>query len=129
MAARETKKWSSTPVQLFGVVERRKKSKTSDVELMLSLRTLSPRNLCEEEGEDTCRVTVSEREYGKLTAHLRLTTDDDIGVRRVSINSMVRVVGKLQFDGTTPVAIRGTYYRHFPRNEWVTTADRSYMNR
>jgi hypothetical protein len=74
-------------------------------------------------------VTVSDREYGKLAAHLKLTTDDDIGVRRVAVNSLVRVVGKLEFDGTTPVAIRATYYRHFPRNEWVTTADRSYMNR
>lgn len=129
MAAREPNKWAAERVNLFGVVERRKKSPGPEVELTLSVRTLSPRNLCDEGSEDTCRVTVSEREYGKILAHVRLSPDDDIGMRRVAVNSLVRVVGKLKYDGSNPSSIEATYYRHFPRNEYVTTAARSYMQR
>jgi hypothetical protein len=129
MAAREPRKWSAEKVMLFGIVERRKKSQGADVELSLSLRTLSSRNLCDEGGEDTCRVTVSDHEYGKIVAHVRLSPDDDIGMQRVAINSLLRVVGKLKFDGQTPTSIEASYYRHFPRNEYVTTAARSYMQR
>lgn len=129
MASRDAARWSQQSVSLFGIVEKRAKSSGPEVELTLSVRTLAPRNLCEETGEDSCRVTVSDREYGKIDARLKLTTNDAIGAQRVTINSLVRVVGKLEYQGDTPTAIVGTYYRHFPRNEYVTMAARSYMTR
>jgi hypothetical protein len=65
-----------------------------------------------------------------LTALVKLSPEDDRGLHRVTVRSLVRVVGKLYYasDSSTPV-LHATYYRHFPRDEYVTTEARSYMLR
>jgi hypothetical protein len=130
MAEREPDKWKGKPVTVFGVVKSRKPGPSGTADLTLSVRTLEGRNLCESQDEDTCRVTVSEREHAVVHADVTLSGEDDIGKLSVGIGSLLRVVGKISdnvdpADGT-PV-IRGTYYRHWPRNYFVTTAERDQM--
>ncbi|MGH8311365.1 MAG: hypothetical protein ACRETX_16430, partial [Steroidobacteraceae bacterium] len=98
----------------------------------ISVRTLETRNLCDTEDEDTCRVTVSEREHAMLHALVKLSAGDELGEHSVGQGSLIRVIGVIgddvdQNDGT-PV-LRATYYRHWPRNFYVTTADREHMRR
>ena len=96
----------------------------------LSMRNLEVRNLCESQDEASCRVTVSEHEFAILHALLKLAPADDIGDKSLNRGSLVRVVGKLtddvdQEDGS-PV-LKADYYRHWPRNFFVTTASRPDM--
>ncbi len=100
--------------------------------LTLSLRTLQPRNLCESDDEDSCRVTVSEREMGRVHALLALASEDDMGQESVGLGSLVRIVGTVTQDldpsDGTPI-VRATFYRHWPRGFFVTTKASSFMKR
>ena len=132
MAARDKEDWKKSPVSIFGIVKARSQSKDGGAYLTLSMRTLSDRNLCDDFDEDTCRVTVSEHEHAVVHASLKLSSEDDIGEHSVGKGSLVRVIGKLSDevdpDDGTPV-LRATYYRHWPRNFFVTTADKDHMQR
>lgn len=132
MAERDKDDWKKASVSLFGIVKSRTQSKGGSAYLTLSMRTLSERNLCDDFDEDTCRVTVSEHEHAVVHASLKLSSEDDIGEHSVGKGSLVRVVGKLSdevdTDDGTPV-LRATYYRHWPRNFFVTTADAAHMQR
>jgi hypothetical protein len=131
MSTRDPVHWKTKNVSVFGVVKRRTHARGGmATELILSVRALAPRNLCEETGEDTCRVTVSEREHGELKVLVRLRPEDDTGRQRIEPESLVRVIGVL-IDDRAPgkLALRGGYYRHWPRDEFVTTLARSYMLR
>lgn len=130
MAERDREAWKKGKVSLFGVVKQRASAKDGGAYLTLSMRTLSERNLCDDFDEETCRVTVSEHEHAVLHATLTLTRDDEIGAHSVGKGSLVRVIGTLTdevdpSDGA-PV-LRVSYYRHWPRHFFVTTASRSQM--
>jgi hypothetical protein len=130
MVERERADWKKTPVSVYGIVKNRSQSKNGSAYVTLGVRTLSERNLCETMDEDTCRVTVSEHEHAVVHAKLQLTGEDDIGPHSVGPGSLLRVIGKLgddvdPDDGTA--VIQASYYRHWPRNFFVTTADRSHM--
>ncbi|HEY4156798.1 MAG TPA: hypothetical protein VGM29_01830 [Polyangiaceae bacterium] len=130
MAAREHADWKTKPVTVFGIVKSRSQAKDGSTYVALSVRTLSGRNLCDSMDEDTCRVTVSEHEHAVVHAKLQLTSEDDIGKSSVGPGSLLRVIGKLSDDvdvddGTA--IIQASYYRHWPRNFFVTTADRAHM--
>ncbi|HTM46222.1 MAG TPA: hypothetical protein VL137_14780 [Polyangiaceae bacterium] len=130
MATRSPEKWKNKPVHLFGIVVGRKPAEGGLADVTLSMRTLEPRNLCEEHEEDSCRVTVSEREHARLHALLKLKSEDDIGPESVGSQSLVRIVGVINqsassADGSPVIQVR--YYRHWPRNYYVTTAARSFM--
>jgi len=130
MAQRMPEQWKGKPVSLFGVVKRRNPGPGGAADLTLSVRTLEPRNLCSNSSEDSCRVTVSDHEYAVIHALAKLRTDDNIGKNSVGIGSLVRVIGVIgdEVDASdgTPV-LRATYYRHWPRDFYVTTADRATM--
>ncbi len=132
MAARDKEEWKKTPISLYGVVKTRTQAKDGSAYLTLSMRTLSERNLCDDFDEDTCRVTVSEHEHAVVHATLKLAGDDDIGPNSIGRGSLVRVIGKLTDevdpDDGAPV-LRASYYRHWPRNFFVTTADANHMQR
>lgn len=132
MAKRQPDAWKGKPLSVFGVVLSRTEGTGGSARLKLSLRTLESRNLCESSSEDTCRVTVSEREHSIAHALVELGGDDDVGPLSVGASSLVRVVGQLVDDvdpnDGSPV-LRATYYRHWPRNYYVTTAARSHMRR
>ncbi len=132
MASRFPEEWHGKPVSAFGVVEGRAPGSSGSADLLLSVRSLAPRNLCDEGGEVTCRVTVSDREHARLHARVRLDGGDDVGRKAVEVGSLVRVIGQLEDtvheqDGSA--VLHASYYRHWPRGEFVTTAARSYMRR
>ncbi|MDX2055134.1 MAG: hypothetical protein SFV15_22220 [Polyangiaceae bacterium] len=132
MAGRDRKSWSSKVVSAFGIVEERVALKNGKTKLVLNLRTLSPRNLCDEGGEETCRVTVSAKGYGELTATAKLSPDDDVGRDSLKAGSLVRVVGRLVYgdraEGSAPI-LDASFYRHWPFRQFVTTQARDYLMR
>jgi hypothetical protein len=132
MVQRLPHEWKGKKVAVFGVVRGRSDGPGGRANLTLGVRSLAPRNLCEEADEETCRVTVSDREHAVVHALVELRGDDEIGRTSVGPGSLVRVVGLVSDDvdsqDAAPV-IRATYYRHWPRNFFVTTAARSYMRR
>lgn len=132
MIERFPEDWKAKTVMLFGVVLGRKEASGGEAYLTLSMRRLADRNLCDAADEDTCRVTVSEREHAIVHVVARLTGADDLGNASVGPGSLVRVVGRLRDevdkeDGAPVLA--ATYYRHWPRGEYVTTADSEHMRR
>jgi hypothetical protein len=130
MIEREPATWKGQRLSVFGVVKQRGQAPGGMAYLTLSVRTLATRNLCDQMDEDTCRVTVSDHEFAVLHAMVKLHPEDDIGKDSVAAGSLVRVVGKLTEDvdkaDGTPI-LRAGYYRHWPRNYYVTMADRDHM--
>jgi hypothetical protein len=132
LAERSLEKLKGRSVWLFGVVTNRGSGPGGAAYVALSLRTLQPRNLCESDDEDTCRVTVSEREMGRAHALLALAAEDDMGQESVGLGSLLRIVGSVAQDldpnDGTPI-LRASYYRHWPRGFYVTTKASSFMKR
>ena len=132
MAERDKDDWKKKKTSLFGVVKSRASAKDGGTYVTLSMRTLSDRNLCLDFDEDSCRVTVSEHEHAIVHATLKLASEDDIGQLSVGKGSLLRVVGQLNdevdADDGGPV-LRVSYYRHWPRHDFVTTADAAQMTR
>ncbi len=131
MAQRMPEKWKGKSVSVFGVVQKRAEGSGGAAMVKLSVRTLEPRNVCDSSDDDTCRVTVSDREYAVLHVLLTLGAEDDIGEHSVGAGSMVRVVGTLGDDvgeDGSPV-MRASWYRHWPRGFYVTSAAREHMRR
>ena len=130
MAKRSPDQWKGKTTSVFGVVLERQPGTGGNTEVKLSVRTLEPRNLCDSTDEDSCRVTVSDHEYAVIHVLLHLSAEDDIGEHSVGIRSLVRVVGTLTDDvdpsDGEPV-LKATYYRHWPRGFYVTTADRALL--
>lgn len=132
MAQRKPAEWRRKDVMLFGVVKRRTEGPGGAADLALSVRRLEKRNLCETEAEDSCRVTVSDREHALVHAYVHLDADDEIGKESVGPGSLMRVIGKLgdevhPDDGAS--VLHAKYYRHWPRGYYVTTAARAHMRR
>jgi hypothetical protein len=130
MIEREPEAWRRSPISVFGVVKERSEAPGGSAYLTLSVRTLAERNLCDELDEDTCRVTVSQHEHAVVHAVAKLRPEDALGKLSLVQGSLVRVIGKLT-DGVdkndgTPV-LQAVYYRHWPRNYYVTDADRDHM--
>ena len=130
MVERDKAEWKKAKVSVFGIVQKRAEGSGGMAYVTLSVRTLEVRNLCEALDEQTCRVTVGEHEFAVVHALLKLAPSDDIGEKSVNRGSLVRVLGKLTDevdpdDGTA--VLKADYYRHWPRNFFVTTASRPDM--
>jgi hypothetical protein len=130
MIEREPESWRSSPISVFGVVKQRSEGEGGSAYLTLSVRTLAERNLCDQMDEDTCRVTVSDHEHAIVHAVAKLRPSDALGKESLRQGSLVRVIGKLT-DGVdkndgAPV-LQAVYYRHWPRENFVTDADRDHM--
>ncbi len=124
MYAREAEAWRKSKAVLFGVVTRRAPGPGGAAYLTLKVRKLETRNLCSNANdEDTCRVTVSDRDFGVVHVLSKLRPDDDMGEHSVGVGSLVRVVGMFGEDvdpaDGAPV-IRASFYRHWPRYFFVT---------
>ena len=132
MIERVPEEWKNKTVTLFGVVRGRKEASSGQAYLTLSMRRLADRNLCGAADEETCRVTVSDREHAIVHVIAKLTGEDDLGKTAVGPGSLVRVVGRLR-DEVNPEdgapVLAATYYRHWPRGEFVTDADSEHMRR
>jgi hypothetical protein len=98
----------------------------------IQIRTHQARHLCDDETDRSCRVTVSARDGGPLTAVVSLRPDDAAGENRVQVFSLLRVFGSLvpgEYDAAGGPVIRADFYRHWPRGEYVTTDAASAMRR
>lgn len=131
MVERQPDEWRKGKITLIGVVESRTAGPGAQALLKLSVRRLEPRNLCQSASdEDTCRVTVSDKDFGAITALVQLRGDDDVGPRAVGQRSLLRIVGTLGQDVSpgdgTPV-LHATYCRHWPAYFYVTRASASDM--
>ncbi len=130
MYQREPEVWRKGKVVLFGVVTGRASGGGGTANLTLSVRRLEPRNLCDNgNDESTCRVTVSDRDFGVVHALVALKGDDDVGEHSVATGSLVRVVGQLgqDVDGDGQPMVRASFYRHWPRHFYVTKANAETM--
>jgi hypothetical protein len=132
MAQRFPDQWKGKSVSVFGVVKSRRQDASGATKLTMSVRALAPRNLCDVGGENTCRVTVSDREYGVVHALVKLRAEERAGDIGVDTDSLMRIIGVIgdQVDpqDSNPV-ISTTYYRHWPRNYYVTASAQSYLRR
>lgn len=131
MYAREPEAWRKSKVSLYGIVTSRAPGPGGAASLTLGVRRLEPRNLCANaQDEDTCRVTVSERDFGAVHVLAPLRPEDDMGERSVGVGSLVRVVGTFG-DEVDPndggSVLRASYYRHWPRHYFVTNASAESM--
>jgi hypothetical protein len=125
MVQRQPEDWRKGTVSLFGVVETRQAGPAGQALLRLSVRRLATRNLCEsEQDEDSCRVTVSDKDFGVVYALVALRGEDDIGPNAARARSLLRLVGTIAQDVSPadglPI-VHATYYRHWPGMTYVTT--------
>jgi hypothetical protein len=124
LAERGRDAWKDKPISVFGVVKTRIQGDGGASYLTLSVRALEPKNLCSTSDEDSCRVTVGEREQALIHAQVKLDAEDDIGKRSVGAGSLLRVIGRVGDDvdpnDGAPV-VRASYYRHWPRNFYATS--------
>lgn len=128
---RMPEQYQGQTLSFFGVVTGVSSSREG-YRVSLQVRTHQERHLCHDETDSSCRVTVSERDGGPFTALLVLRPEDVTGENRVQVYSLLRVFGTLvqgQYDDQGGPVIRGEFYRHWPRGEYVTTAASSAMRR
>ncbi len=131
MAAREPVALRKSKSALFGVVTSRSPGPGGAAYLTVGVRKLETRNLCSNANdESTCRVTVSDREFGVVHVLTALRGDDDLGEHSVGVGSLVRAVGVFGEDvdpsDGAPV-MRAGFTRHWPRNAYVTRASADLM--
>lgn len=131
MYGREPEQWRKGTSSLFGVVTGRAPGPGGAASLTMNVRRIEPRNLCTNKNdEDTCRVTVSDRDFGVVHALVMLRPEDDIGEHAVGVGSLVRVIGKLGEDADPndgAPTLRATFYRHWPRYFYVTKSNADLM--
>jgi hypothetical protein len=126
--------WKNRLVVAFGVVEDVGTSDTPEsTRVLLSVRGLQPRNLCDGPDDQTCRVTVTDTEFAKLWAQIpnaslvpKRTPPDP-----VQPGSLLRVVGKLApaSNDVDPPLVNASFARHWPLQMYVTTSARESMRR
>jgi hypothetical protein len=131
MFQRQPEEWHKKPTSLFGIVTNRGMGPGGGAYLAVSVRRLETRNLCANANdEDSCRTTVSDRDFGVVHLILALRAEDDVGEHSMGIGSLVRSVGTFGQDvdpnDGSPI-LRVTYYRHWPRGFFVTKASADNM--
>jgi hypothetical protein len=110
-------------ISLFGVVDGRAAGPGGQALLKLRVRALEPANQCARPGDDdSCRVTVSDKDFGVVWSLVELRADDDVGPRAVAPRSLLRIVGTVGQDVSpadgAPV-VHALWYRHWPGQEYV----------
>jgi hypothetical protein len=126
MYDRQRDEWKKSNVTLFGIVDARTAGPGGSAMLKLAVHRLEPRNLCANRNDDdSCRVTVSDKDFGVVYVLVQLRAEDDVGPRAVGTRSLLRVVGQFGEEvGPSEGApvIHVTWYRHWPANFYVTSA-------
>lgn len=124
--------FQSTLVGWFGVVTSVEPRDDGTALVRMTYRTLSARNLCADERDSSCRVTVSEREGGPFTAIVRLSPAELSGDARVWAGSLLKIygnpTGELDPETGGPI-LRAAFHRHWPHGKYVTTGARAAMRR
>lgn len=132
MVQHQPEEWRKGTLALFGVVDNRQAGPAGQALLRLSVRRLATLNLCDNrQDEDSCRVTVTDKDFGVVYALVSLRGDDDIGPSAVQARSLLHLVGTLGQDISptdgAPI-VHATYYRHFPPLTYVTSASARDMH-
>jgi hypothetical protein len=131
MFQRRPEEWHGKPVAVFGVVTNRGAGTAGNAYVTLSVRRLEPRNVCESHADDdTCRVTVSDADFGVVHGLVTLHGEDDVGEHSVGGGSLLRLVGTFGEDvdpNDGGAIMHVTYYRHWPRYFYVTKAASQQM--
>jgi hypothetical protein len=115
----------------FGVVVEPPTTEGDVTTLVLSLRAHQDRHLCSSGSSHSCRVTVSDREIGRFTAHIHERAEDAAeGTLRLAVGSLVRVYGRSTGeDASDQPIIDAEWYRHWPAHYFVTTSAAASMRR
>ena len=126
MVQRQPDDWRKGKTTLFGVVLSRTAGPSGQALLKLGVRRLELRNLCDNmNDDDSCRVTVSDKDFGVVWALVSLHGEDNVGPNAVGMRSLVRVIGTIGQDVSptdgNPV-LRASWYRHWPAMFYVTSA-------
>lgn len=132
MVGRFFETWAGKRVSVFAVVLDQSVDENGQADLLLSLRVLQDRNLCQSGSEDSCLVTVSETEFGNLNARVNLLPEERSGEYRLVRGSLIRIIGsvsKAPHPETGNHVILSAYHRLWPPKYFVTTAARTYMTR
>ena len=121
----------SQTIAWFGVVTSVEPGANGQSLVHMTFRTHRDRHLCADETDGSCRVTVSDRPVGPFSATLAILPDDASGQNRLATGSLLRVFGSPtgDIDGEGGPVLAVSYYRHWPRGTWVTTADAGRMRR
>lgn len=129
MSLRTPDQWGTQPVRLFGVVKTVAPGRDGTHTFVVGVRTLAERNLCENDASDSCRVTVSDREFDTIRVTMKVPQEQLEGDESIGSGSLVRLVGKLEPDPERPShpQMRVTWHRHWPRGYFVTMAARERM--
>jgi hypothetical protein len=101
------------------------------VRVALDLRFHQERHLCTDQFDDSCRVTISEKEGGPFSAVVTLRSEDREGRDRVTSGSLLKVYGKplADYDDRGGPLLATEYYRHWPLGTYVNTARATNMRR
>ncbi len=119
-------------VSWFGVVLGAPELEGDHARVRLSLRAHQERHLCSSEYDDSCRVTVSDREIGTFSAIIPVRAEDLVaGPERLGAGSLLRVYGRShgETDASGDPVVVADWYRHWPRYTFVTTAMSGRMRR
>lgn len=124
---RDPADYTSVSVGWFGVVT----GVGADGLVSMTYRTLAARNLCSDERDSSCRVTVSEREGGPFSARMEIRPEDREGENRLWVGSLVKVYGSPtgDFDEEGGPILQSAWYRLWPHGKYVTTGARGSMRR
>src|SRR5262245_24533936 len=84
MYERRPEEWRKGTASLFGVVVTRSPGSGGGAYVTMSVRRLEPRNLCDNaQDTDSCRVTVSDADFGVVHGIVPLKGEDDVGEHSV----------------------------------------------
>lgn len=123
-AQRQPEEWTKTPVRFFGVVIKGKEGDPAVLEV--GVRALAPRNLCDGPESESCRVTVTDKNFGVVKVSLQMTAEEK---STMSSGSLLRVVGMLERDPEGRLLVKAGWHRHWPRGYYVTESFRDEMRR
>jgi hypothetical protein len=128
---RDPRRFAKTEVGWFGTVSNVAAAADGRARLTLNLRAHQARHLCAEDSRSSCRVTVSEAQLGVFTVDLALKPDEINGKERIWVGSLLKVYGTHsgEYSEETGPVLNVSYYRHWPRGLYVTTAARGSMRR
>lgn len=122
--------YADATIGWFGVVQEREDLENGETRLILQFRAHQERHLCENQDDSSCRVTVSAINRGGFVTTLTLRPEDRTGPRQVSVGSLLKIYGRPTGDtlgeASGPI-FQTEYYRHWPRNFYVTTRSQSGM--
>ncbi len=128
---RDPNGFKDTELGWFGVVREIGELGDGRTRLSLALHAHQARHLCREPAASSCRLTIAERPLGSFTVELALQPEEKQGRDRVWVGSLLKIYGhpsgEYAEDGGPILNV--TYYRHWPRGTFVTTADRASMRR